>query len=170
MRSLKLALLATVATAGLSSAAFAADLLVTAPPPTPIVDNNFNFDGAYIGIFTQGQTAPNAFGLGLNFGVNALMDSLLIGGDLEVAASTGGHYDAQLTGKVGALITDSAIAYIYSGIGTRTATSYYAPVGIGAEFAVADNLGLKLEAQYNFDLTSSAQNSMAAKIGLNWHF
>ena len=53
---------------------------------------------------------------------------------------------------------------------TRTVSSWYVPVGIGAEFKVADNLGLKTEAQYNFDLTSSAEDSMAVKVGLNWHF
>ena len=31
-------------------------------------------------------------------------------------------------------------------------------------------MGIKAEAQYNFDLTTSAQNSAAIKVGLNWHF
>ena len=75
-----------------------------------------------------------------------------------------------MTGKVGGLISDSAMLYAFSGIGTRTVSSYYVPVGVGVEFAVADNVGLKAEAQYNFDLTTSAQNSAAVKVGLNWHF
>jgi opacity protein-like surface antigen len=169
MRSLKLALLATAATAVLSSAAFAADLIVDTPM-APVVDNSFTFDGAYIGVFAQGQTGPAAFGLGVDLGVNVLMDNLLIGAQLEAAVLTGPNFDAQLTGRVGGLITDSAIVYIYSGAGSKTPTSWYVPVGIGAEFAVADNLGLKVEGQYNFDLTSSAQNSAAVKVGLNWHF
>lgn len=169
MRSLKLALLATATTVVLSSTAFAADLIVDTPME-PIVDNSFAFDGAYIGIFGQGQSGPTAFGIGADFGVNALMDNLLIGAEFEAAVTTGLNFDAQLTGKVGGLITDSAIVYIYSGIGSKTPSSYYVPVGIGAEFAVADNLGLKVEGQYNFDLTSSAQNSAAVKVGLNWHF
>ncbi|HVY51548.1 MAG TPA: hypothetical protein VHA07_08300 [Devosia sp.] len=170
MRSLKLALLATAATAALSSAAFAADLVVEQPTAPPVVDNSFNWDGAYIGAFVQGQTAPNAFGLGVDLGVNALMDNLVLGGEIEAVAATGPNFSAQLTGKVGGLISDSAILYAYSGIGSRTPSSFYVPVGIGAEFAVADNLGIKAEAQYNFDLTTSAQNSVAAKVGLNWHF
>src|SRR5690606_31285250 len=87
MRSLKLALLATAAVATLSSAAAAADLIVDVPIDTPIIDNSFSFDGAYVGAFLQGQTNPNAFGLGVNFGVNALMDSLLIGAEIEGVAS-----------------------------------------------------------------------------------
>lgn len=168
MRSLKLALLATAATAVLSSAALSADLIVDVPMD-PVIDNSFTFDGAYIGAFLQGQTAPNTFGLGVNFGVNALMDSVLIGAEVEATASLGGHASAQVTGRVGGLITDTAIVYAYSGIGTRTATSWYVPIGVGAEFAVADNVGLKAEAQYNWDLTGGP-NSVAGKIGLNFHF
>ena len=170
MRSLKLALLATAATVALSSVAFAADLVVDTPSAPPMVNNSFNWDGAYFGAFLQGQAAPSAFGRGVDFGVNALMNNLVIGGDIEAVASPGPTFSGQLTGKVGGLISDSAMLYAYTGIGSRTATSFYVPAGVGVEFAVADNLGLKLEGQYNFDLTSSAENSAAVKVGLNWHF
>lgn len=171
MRSLKLALIAAAATAALSSTAFAADLIVDTPITTPaVVDNSFNWDGAYIGLFAAGQTAPSAFGIGADLGVNALMNGLLVGGELEVVALTGPNFSTQGTVKLGTSINDSAILYAYSGAGTRTVSSWYVPVGIGAEFKVADNLGLKTEAQYNFDLTNSAQNSAAVKVGLNWHF
>jgi opacity protein-like surface antigen len=170
MRSLKLALLATGAAVALSSAAAAADLIVDVPIQDPIINNSFSFDGAYIGAFVTGQTAPNAFGVGVNLGVNALMDSLLIGGEIEGVIATGPNYSGQATAKIGGLVSDSAIIYAYSGIGTRTPTSYYVPVGIGAEVGVSDNIGLKAEVQYNFDLSAAAQNSVAAKVGLNFHF
>ena len=170
MRSLKLALLATAATAVLSSATFAADLIIDVPMEEPIIDNSFSFDGAYIGAFIQGQTAPNTFGIGANLGVNVLMDSLLVGGEIEGTVSLGPNFSGQATGKIGGLISDSAIIYVYSGVGTRSGTSWYAPIGVGAEIAVADNVGLKGELQYNWDLTNSAENSVAAKIGLNFHF
>jgi opacity protein-like surface antigen len=169
MRSLKLALLATAATAVLSSAAFAADLMVE-QPMTPVVDNSFTWDGAYIGVLVQGQTNPSAVGVGVDLGVNTVMNNLLLGGELAGTISTGANASAQLTGKIGGVINDSAIAYVYSGIGTRTPTSFYVPVGVGVEFAVAENLGLKAEAQYNFDFNGAAQNSAAVKVGLNWHF
>jgi opacity protein-like surface antigen len=170
MRSLKLALLATAATAVLSSAAFAADLIVDQPTAPPMVDNSFNWDGAYIGALLQGQTAPNAFAIGADLGVNTTMSGLLLGGEIEGTVGMPTTASVQLTGKVGGVISDSAIIYAYSGIGTRHPTSYYVPLGVGVEFAVADNLGLKLEGQYNFDLTTSAENSVAVKAGLNWHF
>ena len=169
MRSLKLALLATAATAVLSSAAFAADLIVDIPDE-PIVDNSFAFDGAYIGVYGEGISNPAAFGVGINIGANAVMDQIVVGGELSAAYLVGGGWDAQLTGRVGGMIADTALVYVYSGIGNHSPFSYYVPLGVGAEFAVADNLGLKIDGQYNFDLTSSAQNSAAVKIGLNWHF
>jgi opacity protein-like surface antigen len=170
MRSLKLALLATAAVAALSSAAAAADLIVDVPIQDPVIDNSFSFDGAYIGAFLQGQTGPTTVGLGLDFGVNALMDNLLIGAEVEGVASLGPAFSGQITGKVGGLVSDNAIIYAYSGLGSKTPTSFYVPIGIGAEVGVAENVGIKGEIQYNWDLTSSAQNSVAAKVGLNFHF
>ena len=170
MRSLKLALLATAAVAALSSAAAAADLIVDVPIEEPVIDNSFSFDGPYIGALVHGQTNPNPIGLGVNFGVNALMDSLLIGGEFEAAVLTGPNYSGQFTGKVGGLVSDNAIIYAYSGLGSRTPTSWYVPIGIGAEVGVSDNVSIKGEVQYNWDLTAAADNSVAAKVGLNFHF
>ena len=163
-------LLASVALAGLSSAAFAADLVVSQPTAPPVINNSFNWDGAYIGAFIQGQTAPNAFGLGVDLGVNTLMSGMVLGGDLEFVASTGPNFSSQLTGKIGGAIGDSAILYAYSGLGTKTKTSFYVPLGVGAEFAVAQNMSIKAEAQYNFNLGTPANNSAAVKVGVNWHF
>ena len=169
MRSLKLALLATAAVAAFSSAAAAADLIVDVPIQDPVIDNSFSFDGAYIGAFIQGQT-PAAFGVGIDIGANMVMDNLLVGAEFSGAVLTGGNWDGQFTGKVGGLISDSAIIYAYSGAGSKTFTSWYVPIGVGAEVAVADNVGIKGEVQYNWDLTTPAQNSMAARVGLNFHF
>ena len=170
MRSFKLALLATAAVAAFSSAAAAADLIVDVPIDTPVIDNSFSFDGPYIGAFLQGQTNPATFGLGVNFGVNALMDSLLLGAEVEGVAALGPNFSGQVTGRLGGLISDNAIIYGYSGLGSRTPTSFYVPVGIGAEVAVADNVGIKGEVQYNWDLTAAGESSVAAKVGLNFHF
>ena len=170
MRSLKLALLATAVIAAFSSAAAAADLIVDVPIEEPIIDNSFSFDGAYIGAFIVGQTAPTAYGIGANFGVNVLMDSFLVGAEIEGYVATGPIVNGQATGKIGAVLGDAAIVYVYSGLGSG-ASSWYVPIGIGAEVAVADNVGIKGEVQYNWDLTGpAAQNSVAAKIGLNFHF
>ncbi len=169
MRSLKLALLAGAAVAALSSTAFAADLLAE-PPVAPVVDDTSSWDGGYIGAFIEGDTVPSAFGLGADLGVNSLMGGLLIGGELSGTWLSTNDFSGQATGKLGAALGDAAIAYVYSGVGSRTGSSWYAPVGVGVEFKLADNLGLKTEAQYNFDLDNAGENSAAVKVGLNWHF
>ena len=170
MRTLKLALLAGAVFAALTPAAFAADLLQE-PPTAPVMDSGSSmWNGGYIGAFIQGQTAPSAYGLGGDLGVNALMNGILIGGELEAVVETNNQWSAQATGKLGFGLGDAAILYAYTGIGTRATTNTYAPLGAGVEFKIADNLGLKTEAQYNFDLDNSGQNSAAVKVGLNWHF
>jgi opacity protein-like surface antigen len=169
MRSLKLALLATAALAAFSSAVAAADLIVDVPIEEPVINNSFSFDGPFIGLFAQAQT-PAAFGVGFDIGYNVVMDNMLVGGEFDGAVLTGPNFDGQFTGKVGALISDSAVIYAYSGAGSKTFTSWYVPIGIGAEIAVADNVGIKGEVQYNWDLTTPAQNSMSARVGLNFHF
>jgi opacity protein-like surface antigen len=170
MRNFKLALLAGAVFAAFTPAAFAADLLQE-PPTAPVVDNTSPmWNGGYIGAFIQGQTAPSAYGLGGDLGVNALMNGILIGGELEAVYDTNSQWSAQATGKLGFGLSDAAILYAYTGIGTRATTNTYAPLGAGIEFKIADNLGLKTEAQYNFDLDNSAENSAAVKVGLNWHF
>jgi len=169
MRTLKIALLAGAAFAAFTPAVLAADLLVE-PPPAPVVETSPDWNGGYIGAFIAGQTAPSAFGLGVDFGVNAITNGLLIGGELSGTWYTNNNVDGQITGKLGTSLGDSALLYVYSGAGSRSGSSWYAPLGVGAEFKLADNLGLKTEAQYNFDLDSSAENSAAVKVGLNWHF
>jgi len=170
MRILKLTLLAAAGFTALSGSAFAADLLSPPPAAAPVIDNTTGWDGAYVGAFFAGQTAPNAYGLGVDLGVNTLMNGLLLGGELEGTWYTSNAASGQITGKIGTSFGDAAIGYVYSGAGSRTATSWYVPVGAGVEFKLANNVGLKTEAQYNFDLTNSSEDSAAVKVGLNWHF
>ena len=69
MRTIKIALLATVAGAALTTATLAADPIVMMDP-TPVVDNftGFDWEGVYAGLYVSGQTDDTApatdFGLG----------------------------------------------------------------------------------------------------------
>ena len=170
MRTLKLALLAAVATAGFSSAAFAADLIVDTPM---VIDNTSSFDweGPYAGLWVSGQTTP-AFGIGANLGVNVLLDTnLLLGVEGELAWLSNNTWQGQFDGRVG-FVVDSAVIYGFTGIGANmgTGTGAYVPVGVGVEFGVADNMSIKAEYQYQWDLDNSADDAHVAKIGFNWGF
>jgi len=169
MRTLKLALLATAATVAFSSATFAADLIISEPA---IIDNSVGFDweGPYAGLFVSGQTTPAVYGIGANLGVNVLLDnSLLAGFEGEVTWLSNSTWQGDVSGRLG-FVADAALIYAHLGVGANSATGGYVPVGVGAEFAVADNLSIKAEYAYQWDWDNGADSSHVGKIGFNWHF
>jgi outer membrane immunogenic protein len=163
MRTLKIALLATVATAALSSAAVAADLVIE---DVPIIDNSYGFDwnGPYAGLWVAGLTTP-AFALGVDLGVNALIDSSLLAG-VEGNASwqSDSTWTVQGHGRLG-FVADQALIYGLAGLGWNSGTGGFVPIGAGVEFAVAENMSLK--AEYNYQWGPGIH---VGKIGLNFHF
>jgi opacity protein-like surface antigen len=172
MRTLKIALLATVATAALSSATLAADLIIA----DPIVDNTysagFDWEGPYIGAFISGQTTPAVFGIGVDLGVNVLIDESLLAGVEGEVAYIGGAPDSwqgQVTGRLG-FVADSALFYGFVGIGGNTVTDAYVPVGVGVEFGVADNVSINAEYQYQWDIDGATPNAHVGKVGLRFGF
>jgi opacity protein-like surface antigen len=165
MRTLKIALLATVATAALSSATLAADLVIDA---APVIDNSYGFDweGPYAGIWVGGLTNPNVFALGADLGVNVLLDSSLLAG-VEANASweSNSTWSLQAHGRLGFVAGDQAVIYGLAGVGWNSGSGGYVPLGVGAEFAVADNMSLKAEYNYQW-----GPNRHVGKVGVNFHF
>ncbi|WP_395814941.1 outer membrane protein [Devosia sp.] len=169
MRTLKLALLATAATVAFSSATFAADLIVSEPA---MIDNTVGFDweGPYVGLWLGGQTTPSVYSLGANLGVNVMLDqSLLAGFEGEIAWLSDSSYQGDIEAKLG-FVADVALIYAHVGVGSNSATGAFVPVGVGAEFAVADNVSLKAEYTYQWDFDNAAQSAHVGKIGINFHF
>ena len=163
MRTLKIALLATVAAAALSSATLAADLVIE---DEPIIDNSFGFDweGPYAGLWVGGLTTP-AFALGADFGVNALLDSSLLAGvEGNVSWQSDSTWTVQGHGRLG-FVMDPAVIYGLAGVGWNSGTGGFIPLGVGVEFAVADNLSLKAEYNYQW-----GPNVHVGKVGFNFHF
>lgn len=164
MRTLKIALLATVATAALSSATLAADLVIDA---APVIDNSYGFDweGPYAGLWVGGITNPNVFALGADLGVNVLLDSSLLAG-VEANASweSNSTWSLQAHGRLG-FVADQAVIYGLAGVGWNSASGGYVPLGVGAEFAVSDNMSLKAEYNYQW-----GPNRHVGKVGVNFHF
>lgn len=97
MKRITIALLATVASVGLMSSAYAADLIVDEPAPVDVVDLGGNWDGPFIGVFagygwgtlTQGITDDVFTGdtldltgwfVGLDAGFNVTVGSGLVAG------------------------------------------------------------------------------------------
>ena len=123
MRTLKLALLATVAVAGVSSAASAADLLIDTGPAPIVVDNYaaVDWNGPYAGLFISGQT-DSIYGLGANLGVNAMVsDNLLAGVEGSVQWLDDDSWQGQVNGKLGFAVENFAL-YGLAGIGANSET------------------------------------------------
>lgn len=171
MRTLKLALLATVAAVGVSSSASAADLLIETAPAPVVVDNysSVDWDGPYAGLFISGQT-DSIYGLGANLGVNALIsNNLLAGVEGSVQWLDNDSWQGQVNGKLGFAVENFAF-YGLAGLGTNSVTEAYVPVGVGAEVKLTPDLSLKAEYQYQWDFDIAAEDAHVAKIGFNWHF
>lgn len=171
MRTLKLALLATLAVAGVSSAASAADLIVDTAPAPVVVDNYsaVDWNGPYAGLFISGQT-DSVYGLGANLGVNTLINSnLLAGVEGSVQWLNDDSWQGQVNGKLGFAVESFAF-YGLAGVGANSETDAYAPIGVGAEVKLTDDFSLKAEYQYQYDFDDSSEDAHVAKIGFNWHF
>ena len=79
--------------------------------------------------------------------MNVLVDdSLLAGFEGEIAWLANGSFQGQVDGRLG-FVADQALLYAFIGLGANSVTNAYVPVGVGVEFAVADNLSLKAEYQ-----------------------
>jgi outer membrane autotransporter protein len=171
MRTLKLALLATLAVAGVSSAASAADLIIDQAPAPAVVDNysSVDWNGPYAGLFVSGQT-DSIFGLGADLGVNTLINNnLLAGVEGSVQWLNDDSWQGQVHGKLGFAAENFAF-YGLVGIGANSDTETYAPLGVGAEVKLTDDFSLKAEYQHQFDLDDSNEDSDALRVGFNWHF
>ena len=191
MRTIKIALLATVAGAALTTATLAADPIVMMDP-TPVVDNftGFDWEGVYAGLYISGQTDDTApatdsvWGIGGNVGVNFLLDPVLIGveGDITVLTDNNvlpadtADWQGQAVGRLGVLITDNVLAYGLAGFGAHSDTGAYVPVGAGLEVALTDNISLKGQYEYHWDVSESdalattTDSAHVGKFGFNFHF
>jgi opacity protein-like surface antigen len=170
MRSLKIALLATVAAAAFTSATLAADPIIMIDEPMYVQPASSSWDGPYVGLFVLGQTT-DGFGVGVNAGVNFSTDGLLFGVEGDVAYLAGTNaWQGQVVGKLGAALADEAVIYGLAGIGSHSVDGAYVPVGIGAEVMVADSISLKGQYEYHWDLGGVGTSDHVGKVGLNFHF
>jgi opacity protein-like surface antigen len=169
MRTLKIALLATVAIAALSSATFAADLVIDEEPVyAPAA--SYGLDGTYAGVYILGDSHSTSFGAGVVLGANFSQDAFLLGIEGDLSVTTEPNFYGQVVGKFGFNASDSAAIYGLAGVGwtSHAGGQFYVPLGIGAEFLVADGLSLKAQGEYHW--TNTGHDSIVGKVGLNWHF
>lgn len=168
----------------LAGTAFAADLTIPVED-VPVIDNTFNWEGAYVGV--QGgveyfdseyiYAAADVF-VGYNFLVS---ENILLGVEASFGAIAD-EYDTYgqifVLGRAGVLVTPDVLLYGVAGAGYEWYwgdPDYYDDtlyqIGAGVEFAVADNITLRgqITGVGYFD-DSDLFESARATVGVAFHF
>ncbi len=175
MKTLKIALLASVALVGVNSAVQAADLVVLDPMVQEFA-TGFDWDGPYVNV--------SAFGVATNFGpgflggvagtigVGGTSDSFYYGAELTgvIIGFPGLAFAGELKGRLGVLVSDDFLLYATAGVGAANlgGITPYGILGVGAEFAVTDTMSIR--AQYQADIFAPNAIGHVGAIGLSWYF
>lgn len=158
-------------------AADALQVALSTDSAMPITDTEFDWNGFYAGIYGVGQFSPAAgsqLGVGLNVGVNARFDFVLIGGEIAVQGLTGGVGNGayiQGLGRVGVAATDDVIIFAAGGLGVDLGPvgGTDGLLGGGVELAVTDSVSLRGQYLHGFALTG-ANSKDQVTVGANFHF
>lgn len=155
--------------------------LITVPTSSddslPVADAGFNWNGFYAGVYGVAQNSAaggGQFGLGIDAGVDARFEFILVGAEVAYQGLTGGAGATsyiQALGKVGLAATDDVILYAAGGLGTDLGMPDESDVllGVGAEFAVADNLSIDARYLHAIPLTGANPKDQVT-VGANFHF
>lgn len=158
----------------------AADLL-TVPVSTdeaiPVADAGFDWNGFYAGVYGVAQGSPvggSQYGLGLDLGVNARFEFVLVGAEVAYHGLIGGAGSTsylQGIGKLGLAATDDVIVYAAAGAGVDLGPPAESDllVGGGVELAVADNISLRAQYLHGFPMTGANPKDQVT-VGANFHF
>jgi len=132
----------------------------------------FNFNGFYLG--AQGGALVSGYSggsLGVVAGANFnVYDPVVLGIEFEgdyIPGSGGASYDFYILGRGGVVITNDLMAYGEIGPGWLGSQSSFA-VGVGAEYAITDQLSIKGEVQ-RLSTFGSTPGATRVQAGLLFH-
>lgn len=172
-----LAIVALIAAA--PAAARAADPLAVAlstDQALPVTDTEFDWNGFYVGVFGVSQYSPLGgaqFGLGLDLGVNARIEFVLLGAEVSVQGLTGASDSVYIQGlgRAGLAATDDVVFYAAAGLGTDLGPvgGTDALLGGGVELALTDSVSLRGQYLHGFALTGANPKDQVT-VGANFHF
>ena len=179
MKFVRLLVLAGVALAA-PAVARAADL-ITVPTSgdlvVPVADGGMDWTGFYAGVYGVGRNSAIGGvqgGLGLDLGVNAQFEFVLVGAEVSVHGLVGGIGATaylQGLGRAGVALTDSLILYAAGGAGIDVGNfaESDALLGGGVELALTDELSVDARYLHGFAL-SGANPKDQLTVGANFHF
>ena len=113
---------------------------------------SFDWDGFYAGVYGVGQGGGGdaALGAGVELGLNAQFEFVLVGGEIALHGLTDGSTETiygQVTGRTGLLLTDDVLVYAALGYGVDfgAAGNEDLLVGGGVELALPQNVSVRAE-------------------------
>ena len=141
----------------------------------PVADQNtYDWSGFYAGLYGAGQVSPkggNQYALGIDAGVNGILDFYMLGGEASLEGLTGGGAYGKILGRAGVLVTDSALAYGAAGygldLGAADESDFLA--GGGIEYAVTEDVSLRAQYLHAFPITGADPKDQLT-LGANFHF
>ena len=163
-----------------ASGAVAADAIAmpVGEGSVPIYESaGFDWDGFYAGVHGTTQVSPlggTDYGLGVNLGVNATFDFVLVGAEIAIEGLTDGVASTlygEVLGRAGVLLTDDVALYAAAGYGLDLTTQTQSDLllGGGVEFAVTDSVSLRAQYLHGFPITGGNPKDQVT-LGANFHF
>ena len=143
----------------------------------PVTDTEFDWNGFYAGVYGTTQLSPaggTQFGVGLDVGVNARIEFVLVGAEVAIHGLGGGAGTStyvEALGRAGVAATDDVILYAAGGLGVDVGPvgGTDALVGGGVELGVTDNVTLRGQYLHGFAITGANPKNQVS-VGANFHF
>lgn len=143
----------------------------------PVTDTEFDWHGFYAGVYGVTQSSPVGgmqYGLGVELGVNARFEFVLIGAEVAYHGLGGGAGSTsylQAVGRAGVMATDDLVVYAAGGVGIDLGPPAETDVlfGGGLEYALSDGWSLRGQYLYGVPLTGANPKEQVT-VGANFHF
>ena len=171
---------AAVTLALLSGTAYAADAPLVVVDEEAVAFAISGWDGFYLGVGVIAETAAppspadTIVGLQGIAGFNATFDSVLLGGEVYImpgwSTASGFGWGVGALGRLGVLVTDSALLYGAVGLEWQSNNTTWTSVGGGVEFIVSEDLSLDLEYKYYLENGGGGGRYHHVGLSANWQF
>ncbi len=179
MRPLRtLAIAACVAAApAVASAADPLSVVTSSEQMVPVAGSAFDWNGFYAGVYGVTHLSPSGgtqYGLGLDLGVNARFEFVLVGAEIAYhGLSDGAGTTSYLQGlaRLGVAVTDDVVLYGAGGAGIDLGppAETDALLGGGVELAITDDVTVRGQYLHGFALTGANPKEQFT-FGANFHF
>lgn len=166
--------LGLLASAAISTTAFAADLMAP-PPAAEAMTTSSDWTGLYLGV--GGDFLHNADNVGEVSGIlgaNLQTGMFLVGlegwlGYSDDFTTGATFWDYGVEGRAGFVVGDTALVYGSLGYKGYNAGNTFYQAGLGVEFMVSDSMSLDIDYKHNWGANNPITSDEVGA-SLKWHF